>query len=117
MRVKIVIVVLSLLGLLVCAGAIGFVLLRSAIVPSSVGLTAQPGDTIVDLQWQPIAGARGYFIFRDNGSLPLNPTPTTDTHWQDIGLTNGRTYTYTIAPVNQDGQAGPRSHPIQVTPR
>lgn len=117
MRVKIVIAVLALLVLLVCAGTIGFVLLRSTILPSSGELTAQPGDTVVDLKWQPSAGARGYFIFRDNSSIPLNPTPMTDTHWEDIGLTNGRTYTYTIAPLNQDGQTGPRSHPVQVTPK
>jgi hypothetical protein len=85
--------------------------------PSAEQVVAQPGDTVVDLTWQPIVGARGYFVFRDNSSIPLNPTPMTDTHFQDIGLTNGRTYTYAIAPVNQDGQSGPHSNPIQVTPK
>lgn len=116
MRVKIAIAVISLLALLVCAGVVGFVLLRPTL-SSSGALTAQPGDTVVDLKWQPIAGARGYFVFRDGSSTPLNPTPIVETRFQDIGLTNGRTYTFTIAPVNQDGKTGSRSPSIQATPK
>lgn len=116
MRVKIAIAVIGLLALLVCVGAVGLVLLRP-MLSSSGELTAQPGDTVVDLKWQPIAGARGYLVFRDSSSTPLDPTPITETRFEDIGLTNGRTYTYAIAPVNQDGQTGARSGSIKATPK
>ena len=85
--------------------------------PVSVQVIAQPGDTVVDLKWQPIAGARGYFVFRDGSSTPLNPTPIAETRFEDIGLTNGRTYAYAMAPMNQDGQTGSRSASIKATPK
>ncbi len=80
-------------------------------------IQAEAGDTVIRLSWPPIAGSHGYFVFRDNGTAPLNPTPMTATQFQDIGLTNGRTYTYTIAIVNPDGQMGPRSEPVQAAPK
>jgi fibronectin type 3 domain-containing protein len=117
MRVRIALAIL-IIGALVMGGAIIWLLRGGPVVaPSNEGLTAQPGDTVVNLTWQPASGARGYFIYRDNSATPLNPTPITDTRFQDIGLTNGRTYTYDIAAVNQDGQTGPRSTPITATPK
>lgn len=82
-----------------------------------VNLRAEPADTVIRLSWQPVPGARGYFVFRDNSSTPLNPTPLAEARFEDIGLTNGRTYTYTVAAVNPDGQVGTPSAPIQAVPK
>lgn len=82
-----------------------------------VNLKAEPADTVIRLSWQPVPGARGYFVFRDNSSTPLNPTPLAEARFEDIGLTNGRTYTYTVALVNPDGQMGAPSAPIQAMPK
>lgn len=83
---------------------------------SQVGvLKAEASDTVVTLTWQPIQGATGYFVHRDGGRDPLNLKPITKTLYQDIGLSNGRTYTYTVAPVI-GGAEGKRLPLIKVTP-
>jgi hypothetical protein len=80
------------------------------------GLAAEPDDTVVHLSWSPFAGAAGYFVYRDGGQDPLNPTPITETAYDDIGLTNGRAYTYTVAVADAAGQSGPLSAPITAVP-
>ena len=82
-----------------------------------VNLQAEPGDTVIRLSWQAVPEAGGYFVYRDHGSVPLHPTPIAEAHYEDIGLTNGRTYTYTVAAVTRDGQIGPPSAPIQAAPQ
>jgi hypothetical protein len=79
-------------------------------------LEAESGDTVVHLSWQPVPGAQGYFIFRDNQSTPLNLAPIAATRFDDIGLTNGRTYRYTVAAVQAVGQLGVRSAPVEAVP-
>ena len=49
--------------------------------------------------------------------MPLNPTPITETTYEDIGLTNGRPYTYPVAAADASGQAGPMSTPIEAAPK
>ena len=80
-------------------------------------LTAQPADTTVTLTWQPLEGSSGYFVYRDRSDVPLNLTPITGTQYEDIGLTNGRAYTYTIAPAGEGMQAGKHSAEVTVSPR
>ena len=80
-------------------------------------LTAQPADTLVTLTWQPIAGASGYFVYRDRSEMPLNSTPITGSQYEDIGLTNGRVYTYTVAPAGEGIEAGTHSAEVTVSPR
>jgi hypothetical protein len=89
----------------------------TAAAPAVESLNTESADTVIRLSWQAVSGARGYFIYRDGNSNPLNPTSIADTRFEDIGLTNGRTYTYTVAAMNQDGQTGPRSAPIQAAPK
>ena len=81
------------------------------------GLKSEPGDTVVTLTWSRVPGAAGYSIYRNDGIVPLNPTPVTDTQYQDIGLSNGRTYTYTVAPVDASGKQGERMPGVRVSPR
>jgi hypothetical protein len=52
--------------------------------------------------------ANGYFVYRDGNDAALNSVRVTDTQYVDIGLTNGRAYTYTVAPVGKDGRASIR---------
>ena len=105
------------------AGCWGIPLPRPVATPPSVnGLTvttlkAEPGDTVVRLSWQPVRGAAGYFVFRDSSSIPLNATPIAETHFEDIGLTNGKTYTYTVAPVDTAGKKGATSAQIRAKPK
>ena len=71
---------------------------------------------MVQLAWQPVEGATGYFVFRDGSERPLNLTPLQDASYLDIGLTNGRTYTYQIVAIDENGLNGPRSEPVEATP-
>ena len=80
-------------------------------------VTAAAGDTTVMLTWQTLSGANGYFIYRDAAKDPLNPTPIKETKYEDIGLSNGRTYRYEVAPVDATGTPGKRTSQVQVVPR
>jgi hypothetical protein len=112
------------LALLLVAGGTSLVLLRpwEAPGPSSTGaappgsLRVEAGDTEVALTWQPVDGAHGYFVYRDGGKAPLNPTPVTETSYDDIGLSNGRAYRYEVAPVDAAGTPGKRTAQVQIVP-
>ena len=78
-------------------------------------LRAEVGDTVVTLTWQPVQGATGYLVRRDNGRDPLNAKAITATQYLDIGLTDGRTYTYTVAPIIS-GTEGAQLPPVQAIP-
>ncbi len=80
-------------------------------------LTAQPADTMMTLTWQPIEGAGGYFVYRDKSDAPLNLIPITGTQYIDIGLTNGKVYTYTVAPAGEGMQVGKHSAEVTGSPR
>ena len=88
-------------------------------IPVAAGsqLQVQAQDTVIILTWGPLAGAHGYFVYRDGSTQPLMTLPVSGTMYQDIGLTNGRTYTYTIAPVGADGKVGSPSAPVMVAPK
>jgi fibronectin type 3 domain-containing protein len=81
----------------------------------SQALTGEGGDTTVALRWQAIPGAVSYNVYRDSSTTPLNADPLTATQYQDVGLTNGRIYTYTIAAVDSTGKEGQTLPTIQVT--
>ncbi|MCE7949114.1 MAG: fibronectin type III domain-containing protein [Chloroflexi bacterium CFX4] len=81
------------------------------------GLSVETGNTVIRLTWQPVQGAVGYVVFRDDGERPLNAMAFPETTYLDIGLTNGRTYRYTIAAVNANGEISERSQPISAAPR
>jgi hypothetical protein len=76
---------------------------------------AEAGDTVVTLTWQPVGGASSYSVHRDGGRDPLNARPLTETRYTDIGLTNGRVYTYTVAPIT-GGIEGSSLPAVQVAP-
>jgi hypothetical protein len=76
---------------------------------------AESGDTVVTLTWEPVGDATGYFVHRDGGRDPLNVKAIAETRYMDMGLTNERVYTYTVAPVI-GGVEGSSLPPVQVAP-
>ena len=82
-----------------------------------LSLSAESLDTVVRLSWPDVPGARGYFVFRDAGSAALTSTPISTTTFLDIGLTNGRTYRYSITVVDAVGQSLMRSNDVLATPK
>lgn len=125
--IKILIFGLLALVLVVVAGGGAFFLLTakpqavSNPGPSGPNTTrngpvkAEAGDTVVTLTWQPVGDATGYFVRRDGGRDPLNVKPLSVPSYMDIGLTNGRVYTYTVAPVI-GGVEGSSLPAVQVAP-
>jgi fibronectin type 3 domain-containing protein len=75
------------------------------------GLTAAPGSATVSLSWSTVAGASNYNLYR-NGVLISSPGVAS---FSDTGLTNGTTYSYTVAAVNGAG-VSPNSAPVSATP-
>lgn len=84
--------------------------------PASLTLEAAPNNTFITLTWSPVEGAAGYQIFRDDADRPLNAELITDTRYQDIGLTNGRTYTYRVLAVSADGAPLAESESVDAAP-
>jgi fibronectin type 3 domain-containing protein len=76
--------------------------------PTNVAMT--PGTGQVALQWDAVAGATKYNVYRASspggeGNTPVAaglPTPS----YTDTGLTNGTTYYYQVAAVNSAGESG-----------
>jgi len=84
-------------------------------------LAATAGDTVITLNWTQSAESDviGYKVYRDNGLTPLdnNLIPKNQPTFMDIGLTNGKTYTYTISVIDNLNQEGTKSSPIQAVPQ
>ena len=90
------------------------------------GLTASPGNGQVTLSWTAPAsdgGAAisGYEIYRGTSpggesSVPVNGTLVPSTSYTVTGLTNGTTYYFTVAAVNQANLQGAESGEASATP-
>ena len=74
--------------------------------PAATGLTLLATDTVIRLTWPAQPGARGYFVFRDGATQPLHPDALTTPTYEDIGLTNARVYSYSIAIADAQGKPG-----------
>ncbi|MCE7735752.1 MAG: hypothetical protein GPJ54_12790 [Candidatus Heimdallarchaeota archaeon] len=82
------------------------------------GLTATKGNTFVDLSWNAPGDNGGsvltnYKIYRDGS--PIATISSTTTTYNDTGLTNGDTYTYTVSAINANGE-GSESASDNATP-
>jgi fibronectin type 3 domain-containing protein len=74
------------------------------------GVSARPGDGVVELSWSPATGvppARGYNVYRGSqpgayGEAPLNTSPLLETRFQDSTVSNGVTYYYVVRAVGGD---------------
>ncbi len=74
--------------------------------PAATGLTLLATDTVIRLTWPAQPGARGYFVFRDGATQPLHADALTTLTYEDIGLTNGRVYSYSVAIADAQGKPG-----------
>ena len=84
---------------------------------ASTEITAIAGDTVVRLTWQKQPNATGYFVVRDGADAPLHDRAFTTLEYTDIGLTNGRTYKYTVRLTGPDGRPGTLLSSVSATPK
>jgi len=75
------------------------------------GLVATAGDGRVGLTWTPVAGATGYRVYANGGSVGT-VTSASDTV---TGLTDGTTYSFTVAATNGGGSSA-QSGAVTATP-
>jgi fibronectin type 3 domain-containing protein len=70
------------------------------------GLTAAPGNALVNLTWTASAGATSYHVKRSttNGSGYAQIAVPTAASFGDTGLTNGTTYYYVVSALNAAGE-------------
>ncbi|MBL0388091.1 hypothetical protein JJB07_15845 [Tumebacillus sp. ITR2] len=78
-----------------------------------VDLIGKAGDAQATLTWTASNGAESYNVYRDG--VKINTKPVTETSYSDAGLTNGKSYTYSVTTVNADGES-PASNTITLTP-
>ncbi len=85
-------------------------------VPVPTGLSAIPGDGMVQLTWNAAAGANnlngGYNVYRDG--VKVNSAPVTSTNYLDTGLTSGVTYSYQVTAI-VNGQESAKSSAVTAT--
>lgn len=85
-------------------------------------LSGMPGSSIAYLTWLPPTADGGsivksYRIYRQQGtSTPKAVGHSSSLAFTDTTAANNTTYSYTVAAVNAIGE-GPRSTPVQVTPK
>jgi hypothetical protein len=90
-------------------------------LPSApAGFQATAGDTIITLSWTQSGQSTvaGYNLYRDGSAVPLNvtPLPVNQTSYQDLALTDGRTYSYVITAIDNAGHESYPSPAVQATP-
>lgn len=88
------------------------------------GVTATPGDGIVTVSWESVAGATAYAIYRGTtaggeAKTPITTVPSPATSFTNTGLANGTAYYYKVAAVNSAGSSAESAEvtatPIEVT--
>ncbi len=81
-------------------------------------VSAAAGNGQVDLSWAAVNSALSYTVKRSSdaqGTYTAVATAITGTSYKDTGLTNNKTYYYTVAAVNAAGEGTP-SQPLAATP-
>jgi fibronectin type 3 domain-containing protein len=76
------------------------------------GLAATPKDASMTLTWTAPAGATGYRIYRNGTQVGTAATTT----YTDTGLTNGTTYSWTVAAVKQNSAVSAQSASVSSVP-
>ena len=77
--------------------------------------------TQVDLAWDASSdaggsGLRGYNVYRDGGSSPLNVSPLSAPSYGDTGRTGSKTYTYQVEAVDGSGNKSAKTSVSVTTP-
>jgi beta-lactamase superfamily II metal-dependent hydrolase/fibronectin type 3 domain-containing protein len=81
------------------------------------GLVATPGDSHVDLGWNPVPGSTSFNVKRatvSGGPYTTIVSPATNSH-DDLTAVNGTTYYYVVSAVGPGGE-GPDSTEVSATP-
>lgn len=86
-----------------------------------IDLIATAGNRQVDLEWSDVEGAEGYVVYLYNSkTMEFEPiTVVSDTAYSHVGLTNGKKYTYMVAPfktINGQRFYGEYSMAVDATP-
>lgn len=81
------------------------------------GLTVSAGNGEVTLNWNAVAGAIGYKVYRSNsaGGPYAQIWGGKETTYKSVGLSNGTTYYYVVRAVNAAGDSE-RSKEVSATP-
>ena len=78
--------------------------------PRNLTATAD-GPYAVDLDWRRVAGAEFYNVYRDGTWI----AEAARSEYRDEGLEPATTYVYRVSAVDDDGDEGDLSDPVQVT--
>lgn len=90
----------------------------STVLPGPTGLTAQPGNTQVTLNWNAVNGAASYTLKRatvSGGPYTTVATGLAALNYIDTGLSNGTSYYYVVLATNFAGES-PNSSEVNATP-
>lgn len=80
------------------------------------GLTATPGNAVVNLSWTPGSGATGYYVKRSTTSgTETQVASVTATAYADSSVINGTKYFYVVSAYNSYGTSG-NSNEVNATP-
>jgi glycosidase len=84
------------------------------------GLQASGGDGLVELAWDTVPGATGYYVYRSpvsgGGYRRLNETPQGASSYSDTTVANGRLYYYVVTAVDKVGNESARSNEAEALP-
>jgi glycosidase len=87
--------------------------------PANLAITAE-GDGYVDLVWDTVSGAAGYYVYRSpvsgGGFTHLNDVPLADTVYTDDTVVNGQPYYYVVTAVDTAGNESDRSNEAVAIP-
>ena len=82
------------------------------------GLTATPGNGLVNLSWNAAVNATGYNVKRsttNGGTYTIIVTNTSSTGYLDTSVQNGTAYYYVVSALNSGGESA-NSTQVSVTP-
>jgi hypothetical protein len=94
------------------------------VLPAPTGLTAEAGNTCVNLTWNSVPGATDYNIYKNETIYISETSDFLDTvsasvyeqaYYDAAGLTNGITYYFAVSTINHGGESG-ISEAVSATP-
>jgi fibronectin type 3 domain-containing protein len=90
--------------------------------PKNLKAASSTGGGQVSLTWDASkdesggSGLRGYNVYRDSGSAPLNSTPLVNTSYADSTVTAGTSYSYAVVAVDVAGNVSSKAT-VKITPK
>lgn len=88
--------------------------------PANLHVTGT-GNAQVSLEWNAVAGASGYNLYRSpvtgGGLVKVNGDPLTGTSYTDTGLRNAQTYFYVVTALDNVGNESAYSNEVTAVPQ